>query len=94
VQTPAELGLVSDVTDLVRGNGSGSGNGSGHGSPGLTKPSGGAAAPPPTTGGAPSAGPSEDRPDSPPPPPPGEAPRISNPWAPPSWPNDDDRRRR
>jgi cell division protease FtsH len=93
VQTPAELGLVSDVTDLVRGNGSG--NGSGHGSPGLTKPSGGAAGPPPTaTGGASSAGPTEDRTDSPPPPPPGEAPRISNPWAPPSWPNDDDRRRR
>nr|MDT0664855.1 hypothetical protein [Micromonospora sp. DSM 115978] len=112
VQTPAELGLVPDVGDLLRkgatngaattgGNGAGSagGNGAGGGN--------GYAGTPPTNG-TPSA---ESRPAEPAAEPTGPAtpdaggggtqqgqapdnPRIADPWAPPTWPNDDERRRR
>jgi len=109
VQTPAELGLVTkDVADLVHGGGNGhtgarprdnggsratgghetNGGGNGNGSPGLTGPGQGHHDP----GSAPMGGPTG--PASPPGTPPPDAPRISNPWAPPVWPNDDERKRR
>ncbi|MBL7493839.1 ATP-dependent zinc metalloprotease FtsH [Frankia sp. AgB1.9] len=95
VQTPAELGLVaSDVADLVKGNGNGNGHPTGNGSPGLNKP---AAAPGQgaDTGHGPVSGPvnGPTGPAGPPAAPPPDAPRISNPWAPPVWPNDDERKR-
>jgi cell division protease FtsH len=95
VQTPAELGLVaSDVADLVKGNGNGNGHPTGNGSPGLNTP---AAAPGQgaDTGHGPVSGPvnGPTGPAGPPAAPPPDAPRISNPWAPPVWPNDDERKR-
>ncbi|ADP78392.1 ATP-dependent zinc metalloprotease FtsH [Pseudofrankia inefficax] len=95
VQTPAELGLVaSDVADLVKGNGNGNGHPTGNGSPGLNNP---AAAPGQgaDTGHGPVSGPvnGPTGPAGPPAAPPPDAPRISNPWAPPVWPNDDERKR-
>ncbi|WP_045876675.1 ATP-dependent zinc metalloprotease FtsH [Pseudofrankia sp. DC12] len=96
VQTPAELGLVaSDVADLVKGNGNGNGHPTGNGAPSLTKP---ASAPGEgaDTGHGPVSGPvnGPTGPAGPPATPPPDAPRISNPWAPPVWPNDDERKHR
>ncbi|MBX6388438.1 MAG: ATP-dependent zinc metalloprotease FtsH [Frankia sp.] len=93
VQTPAELGLVATATaELVHGNGNG--NGAGAGAPAVSKPAG-----PGGTAGAdagaagPASGPTS--PSGPPPaPPPPDGPRIANPWAPPTWPNEDERKRR
>jgi cell division protease FtsH len=92
VQTPAELGLVaSDVADLVKGNGNGNGHPTGNGSPSLTRPAGQGA----DSGHGPVSGPvnGPTGPAGPPATPPPDAPRISNPWAPPVWPNDDERKR-
>jgi len=93
VQTPAELGLVaSDVADLVKGNGNGNGHPTGNGSPSLTKPAAAPGQQGADTGHGPASGPAggSTGPAAPPP----DAPRIANPWAPPVWPNDDERKRR
>jgi cell division protease FtsH len=94
VQTRAELGLVaSDVADLVKGNGNG--HSTGNGTPSLTKPAAGPGQSGDATGGGSApAGNAPTGPAGPPAAPPPDAPRISNPWAPPVWPNDDERKRR
>jgi cell division protease FtsH len=120
VQTPAELGVATDVAGLVRrgtangkgksgaGSGGSSGGGGGNGSVAPRSPSqpspDGATRPVPGSGSvsAPGADAGSGQSGTPAPTPesattqhPAEgAPRISNPWAPPSWPNDDERRRR
>ncbi|WP_131784685.1 ATP-dependent zinc metalloprotease FtsH [Protofrankia symbiont of Coriaria ruscifolia] len=100
VMTPAELGVhkPGDVTDLVTGtsvghsgrtNGTGRGN-NGNGS-GATGGNGSAAAP---VGSADSPVSAEEDTRAGSPAPSSPVPRISDPWAPPSLPNDDDRGRR
>jgi cell division protease FtsH len=103
VQTPAELGVVtSDVSDLVRkgaANGHGNGpNGSGGSRAPASQPGGDASA---RQGSGPEAASGQpEAPSAAAPQPPGapssaeDAPRISNPWAPPTWPNDDEKHRR
>ncbi|WP_007516546.1 ATP-dependent zinc metalloprotease FtsH [Pseudofrankia saprophytica] len=76
-------------------NGGGNGNGSG----GLTKPAGSVTDPGQghhDSGSGPGTGPmgGSTGPAGPPGTPPPDAPRISNPWAPPVWPNDDEGKRR
>jgi cell division protease FtsH len=98
VQTPAELGLVeSEVGDLLRSKGTTNGHGAapshsapGHGAGGNghgdTRPAEPVVEPTVTPAPEPGAtGAQGQTPDNP---------RIANPWAPPTWPNDDERRRR
>jgi cell division protease FtsH len=99
VMTPAELNLVKTPEVLLAGSnggpgatgnvsgGNGNGVGNGVGS-GVTN--GGAPTGSPVPSGGENGGPGGPRQDAPP----SAPPRISNPWAPPTWPNDDDRGRR
>ncbi|WP_131745124.1 ATP-dependent zinc metalloprotease FtsH [Frankia sp. Cppng1_Ct_nod] len=97
VMTPAELGLrkPGDVTDLVGGTTAGQAvreNGNGNGSPAATGNGVGSGQ---VSSDDSSRTPQEDAGTGPTPTDPtSPAPRISNPWAPPTLPNDDDRGRR